>query len=351
MLGGKGLSTDGEEEIDCLPQQDGEVARSKEVPLISRLAVVFSLGAALFAAGGPPSFFAVVLGVAGVSLAYAVYVLGLFVNEVTLVYPMSRTAMRREFGEETEGESEDDEPYVPPGAESWWVSSEDSRSEAWLFRGRKGGGLAVIFHGNGERIPNMEEVARWYVVQGFHALLVEYRGYGASTGEPTEKGIVEDALEHVRRAQAKVGVEDSRVLLHGRSLGGGVACQVAREVRPGGLILESTFTSVADLGADWGVPPRLARMILRNRYESAEALKSMLPAVLIAHGTRDIIVPYHHAHDLTECVGSSTLFTKEGAGHRLPFDTPFQTEILSYLRKQHFSPPPPINPSLAAERG
>eukprot|EP00756_Hemistasia_phaeocysticola_P033206 Hpha_TRINITY_DN16453_c1_g10::TRINITY_DN16453_c1_g10_i1::g.161243::m.161243/K06889/K06889; uncharacterized protein len=348
MLGGKSLSTDGEEEVDCLLELDAEGASPKEVPLVSRLAVVFTLGAALVAAGGPPSLFAVGVCLAGVTVAYAVYVLGLFCNEVTLVYPMSRKAMRREEGDETEGESEEEEPYLPTGVERWWVCSEGAKSEGWLFRGRKGAGLAVIFHGNGERVPQVEDVARWYVSQGLHALLVEYRGYGSSAGNPSEKGIVEDAIEHVRLAQATLGVEASRVLLHGRSLGGGVACQVAREVHPGGMILESTFTSVADLGADWGVHPGLARMILRNRYESADVLRNLLPTVLIAHGTRDGIVPYHHSRDLAECAGVSTLFTKEGAGHRLPFDAPFKAEILSYLRKQQFFPPPP---PLAAGRG
>jgi alpha-beta hydrolase superfamily lysophospholipase len=140
--------------------------------------------------------------------------------------------------------------------------------------------LVIFAHGNGELIEDWPEVLDPYRRMGMHLLLPEYRGYGRSAGAPSERAIVDDYIRFHDLVMARPDVDSRRVVLHGRSLGGGVVCALARQRPPTALVLESTFTSVPDVARKWLVPSSL----IEDRFDSASVVATLEAPVPFAHG-------------------------------------------------------------------
>ncbi|MGE0786263.1 MAG: alpha/beta hydrolase [Sandaracinaceae bacterium] len=163
---------------------------------------------------------------------------------------------------------------------------------------------AVIFaHGNRERIEPWAAVLEPYRELGMALLLIEYRGYGESAGTPSEEAIVSDAAAFYDRLVARPDIDGTRIVLHGRSLGGGVVAALSRERVARVLILESTFTNMPDLAARWFAPAAA----MRDRYDTLAVLRTSSTPVLILHGVRDQLVPFEHAVELDRVAFDSRL--------------------------------------------
>jgi fermentation-respiration switch protein FrsA (DUF1100 family) len=157
------------------------------------------------------------------------------------------------------------------------------------------GAAVVFFHGNAELIDYQDTIIRDYHALGCSVLLPEYRGYGRSAGSPSEAGIVADAVRFYDLLIERGDVDRARIVMHGRSLGGGVAAQVAARRKPAALILESTFTSVAAMAHGYGVP----RFLARHPFRTDRVLVELDIPVLIFHGTQDTIIPVRHGRKLS----------------------------------------------------
>ena len=210
---------------------------------------------------------------------------------------------------------DDSAVQLPIGAERLWLSSSEARVEAWLLpgagRGDDSPGPVVIYaHGNGETIDTIHRLLDPYRAQGISIALLEYRGYGRSTGEPSEAGIIGDARQLYEAVLTKPWVDPDRVLLHGRSLGGGVVCGLLARGRFAALILESTFSSLADRAQEMGVPS----FLVRDRFPNLSRIKGASVPMLILHGTEDQVIPIHHAETLASAVGHAKL-RRFQAGH------------------------------------
>lgn len=174
--------------------------------------------------------------------------------------------------------------------ERMWIEQDDgARTEAWLVRtgSAPSRGLVGFLHGNAELIDDALFEAREWTRRGFDVVLPEYRGYGRTPGTPSQARIVPDVVRAIGEASERTGA--NRVVLHGRSLGSGVAAQVAVEVedRLAGLVLESPFRSVAAFAWRFGVPPAF----VRDPYRTDRVLPSLAVPILILHATDDEIVP------------------------------------------------------------
>ncbi len=215
-----------------------------------------------------------------------------------------------------------------PGVERLWIEHADGiKTEAWLLRTatRPVRGLVCFLHGNGELIDRTLHEARAWNARGMDVVLPEYRGYGRTPGSPSQDAIVQDASDAIDAALGATG--NTRLVLHGRSLGSGVAAQVAalRELRtaansaeaglPGrrgalvALVLESPFTSIAGYAWGYGVPP----FIVTNPYRTDEVLPSIECPVLILHGRDDEIVPIAHGRALAALHPRATLVELDGS--------------------------------------
>lgn len=218
---------------------------------------------------------------------------------------------------------------APRGAESiWHDDSEGSRVEGWYFAPRHGSPalapLVVFTHGNAERIDDCIDIARGYLARGYAVLLPEYPGYGRSGGRPGERSIVSSCLTLIKAAAERPGVDPARVILHGRSLGGAVAAQVALRLheqtegrmKPAALIMQSTFTSVPDMARGMFIPS----FCIRHQFRTDRAVKKLTCPVLIMHGKDDEIVPSSHGRALHAAAPGSTHLEMPGHHNDFPVD-------------------------------
>ena len=158
------------------------------------------------------------------------------------------------------------------------------------------GPVAVVFHGNGEVIDTQADKVRGYHALGCSVFLPEYRGYGRSAGRPSERPIVADCVRFYDRLLERPEVDKTRVVFHGRSLGGGVASAVAALRKPTVLLLGSTFTSLNAMARRFGVPG----FLVRHPFRTDRVLADLDIPILISHGTHDHIIPVAHGRTLRD---------------------------------------------------
>jgi fermentation-respiration switch protein FrsA (DUF1100 family) len=126
---------------------------------------------------------------------------------------------------------------------------------------------------------------------GLNCLIVDYRGYGKSTGKPTEIGTKIDILAGLQWLIGQKGLRPEQIILFGRSLGGSIAATIAKDVNPAGLVIESCFTSFDDIGSHY-YPWLPVRLFSRYNYNTLEEVKQVKCPVLVIHSPDDEIVPY-----------------------------------------------------------
>jgi uncharacterized protein len=170
----------------------------------------------------------------------------------------------------------------------------------------------LYFHGNAEIIDFQDRVRPMWERLGLSLLMAEYRGYGRAkyAGVPSQDTLVADGVRFYDELLRRPEVDRSRIVIHGYSIGGGVAAQVAARRKPAALILECTFTSVADFAWQYGVPPFLSR----NPFHTDQVLPQLGVPIFLAHGRTDHIVPVSHGRRLHELVPASTYVELE-CGH------------------------------------
>ncbi len=219
------------------------------------------------------------------------------------------------------------------GLEKLVIDTPEGQVEAWFLPADRADvsrpvPVVIFAHGNGELIDDWPEMLDPYRRMGISVLLPEYRGYGRSAGTPSELHIVEDYLRFYDLVRERHDVDPARIILHGRSLGGGVVCALARQRPACGLILESTFTCIADVARRWFIPSAL----IEDRFESESVVRTLDIPILIFHGAHDQVVPYQHAVALARAAKQGKLVTYE-CDHNDLARTPegFWTEIGRYL--------------------
>jgi fermentation-respiration switch protein FrsA (DUF1100 family) len=222
------------------------------------------------------------------------------------------------------------EPRID-GLERAFLAIPEGRIEAWFLpaRGTHAPAPAVIFlHGNGEVIDIWASVLGGYRDLGMSVLLPEYRGYGRSAGIPSQEAIVGDLLRWVAWLEARPEVDGSRLVYHGRSLGGGAACALTQRQPPRALVLQSTFTRVGDMLWRYGVPPFMAR----QPFDNLAAVRAYDGPIRILHGRHDTIIPFAMGERLA-AAGKQTTFVAFDSNHNdLPLDAAFWLEHGAWLR-------------------
>ncbi len=176
------------------------------------------------------------------------------------------------------------------------------------------------FHGNAGNVTNRLPMAR-DLIRGLEALgepvdvfLPDYRGYGKSPGTPSEAGLYEDALASWAYVTEALGVPPARVVVLGKSLGGGPAAELATRVTPGGLILQSTFTSIPDMAAR--VLPIVPRGLVRTQFATIDKVGRVACPLLVVHSPQDEVIPYAMGRALFDAApGPKQFHEVTGAGH------------------------------------
>jgi pimeloyl-ACP methyl ester carboxylesterase len=176
---------------------------------------------------------------------------------------------------------------------------------------------ALFFHGNGGLIGSGGSVGRYRLLHeaGFHVLAVEFRDYGVSSGvaEPTEDGLYADARAAWSHLVETRGVDPSRIVVYGWSLGSGPASHLAAERRPAALITEGAPTSLPDVGAE-SFPWMPVRLLMRNRFSNAKRALSIEVPWLVLHGRHDEVIPFRHGEALASIAQTARLVPLD-SGH------------------------------------
>lgn len=176
-----------------------------------------------------------------------------------------------------------------------------------------GAPTVVHFHGNGEQLLDQQDLGAALHERGLGFLSVEYPGYGASPGSPTEDGIYAAAEAALARLRAQ-GVPPERTVLSGRSLGTGVAVEMARRGHGTRVMLVSPYTSISDM-AGLVFPFLPTRLLVRDRFDTASKAASVGVPVLIIHGEQDTLIPVEMGRRLGTRFPRATVQTVPGAGH------------------------------------
>ena len=180
------------------------------------------------------------------------------------------------------------------------LKTEDGlKLNAWYVPAEGATHTLLFFHGNAGNISGRLASIDIFHRLGLSVLIVDYRGYGRSEGDPSEEGTRLDALAAWDHLVTERKFAPDRIVIFGRSLGGGVAAQLARENRPAALILESTFTSVPDMAADkyFFLP---LRWLCRFSYDTQASLADTKCPVLVVHSADDDMIPFSHGKALFE---------------------------------------------------
>ena len=210
-------------------------------------------------------------------------------------------------------------PYTPNNVglsyDNITFSTQDGLTlHGWFVEARNSDFTVLYFHGNAGNISGRLQTIQLLNELGLNVFIFDYRGYGKSEGTPSEEGTYKDATAAWNYLSNDKHIEPSKLIIMGRSLGGAVASWLTVQKNPAAVIIESTFTSAADLGAD--IYPWLpVRWMLKYEYNTLQNIKKIKVPLFMAHSVDDEIVPYHHGEKLFKAANEPKRFIKLRGSH------------------------------------
>lgn len=225
-------------------------------------------------------------------------------------------------------------------------ASDGTRLHGWFLPAQgRAQGTILFLHGNAENISTHIMSVRWLPARNFNVFLLDYRGYGASEGEPTFPKVQDDVDSALKMLIARPGLDPDRIVVFGQSLGGAIAIyNVAhspyrRHIRA--LAVESAFSShrritrekLSGFWLTWPLQYPLSWTVT-DKYSPAKAVADVSPIpLLIIHGDQDRIVPVEHGKRLFELAREpKQLWIVPGGGHILAFQhQKYRDRFVDYL--------------------
>ncbi|MBD3241220.1 MAG: alpha/beta fold hydrolase [Chitinivibrionales bacterium] len=222
--------------------------------------------------------------------AYAAVLAWFMSNETRLVFRAGETA-RSEHAAETCFDMAHEDVAL--------VTEDGVRLSAWVVTARAGAPWVLFLHGNAGRVPHHCPRYLAFHHMNLNVLALDYRGYGQSRGIPTEQGLYRDAMAGYRYLVDTRKVAAERIYVHGFSLGGAVGIDLATRVPLAALIVESSFTSVPDVGMQ-RYPFLPIKFIARTRFDALGAVARVRCPILFICSRDDTEIPPSHTHRLYE---------------------------------------------------
>ena len=190
----------------------------------------------------------------------------------------------------------------------------------------------VYFHGNAGHLGCRGAKIRSYLDAGLGVLLPAYRGYSGNAGKPSEAGLYDDAEAALDFLKAR-GIEGTRLVLYGESLGSAVAVEMARRHGARALVLEAPLTSVAEVGRH-RFPLFPVHRVLMDRFDSKAKIGALRLPVLIVHGGRDLVIPQRFGRALyAAAVEPKEAHFIPEAGHNDLYEHGMAELVLSFLAR------------------
>ncbi len=220
------------------------------------------------------------------------------------------------------------------------VTTEDGETISGWFVPRVTDGkhaeYTVLFcHGNagdmGDRVGSIQTFHRL----GFNTLIFDYRGYGKSTGKPTEEGTYKDVLACWDYLVDERGIRPANIIMFGRSLGGAVACWMAARGNPGALVLESAFASAPAMAALM-FPFLPTSLFCRFKYDNETTIATVQCPTVVAHSRSDRTCPFSQSQRVFSAANEPKLFVEMQGGHNdggLDSNPQYQAQLVEFLKE------------------
>ena len=195
----------------------------------------------------------------------------------------------------------------------FFQSSDNTTLQAVFVENPTSDRLIIYFHGNGSHVYYRLRFAV-FMVNIANVFILSYRGYGKSTGTPSERGLFADAEASIQYAMHTLGFAENKIYIYGRSLGSSVAIHSAQNRSIAGLVLVSAFSSGYDLAHDRGLEKIPG---LTGQFNSMLYLHNVHVPILFIHGNRDHLIPMHHSEKLYASYHNNTkeFYTLHDANH------------------------------------
>ncbi|MHC4993714.1 MAG: alpha/beta hydrolase [Planctomycetota bacterium] len=178
--------------------------------------------------------------------------------------------------------------------------------------------VVLFAHGNAELIEQQDLLIIGYRNLGVSVMLVEFRGYGRSSGSPTQANLVADFKQAREKLITNPLVDADRILYHGRSIGTGVTCALADEHPPAAMVLTAPYTSLKRIFANYLV---FGPFVL-DKFDNTAVLEKLDRPVLILHGKDDVVIPHAHSKKLVTIARDATLIEFDCGHNDIPIDEP-----------------------------
>lgn len=188
----------------------------------------------------------------------------------------------------------------------------------------------IYFHGNAGDLSGWQNVAADFITAGYNILIIDYRGYGKSTGTISEKGLYHDA-EAAWQYMIDKGFLPANIIIYGRSIGTGIAVELASRYTCKGLVLESPYTSLKQLAQE-KAPYLFPSLWLKYHFDNIGKIEKVQSPVLFVHGEHDTLIPVSHTKTLYEKFsGTKKLLLVKGGTHNDLSSFPEYQEIIKGL--------------------
>jgi len=204
----------------------------------------------------------------------------------------------------------------------------------WLIPSESPRATFLLAHGNGGNISHRLEKIRIFNKLNVNTFIFDYRGYGASSGSPSESGLYLDVKAAYKYLLNDKNIPAKQILGYGESLGGAVIIDLAAHNEMGGLIIESSFTSVRDIGKR--IFPFIPRFLYKTKYDALSKVADVSCPILVFHSPGDEVVPYDLGKQLFEAAPGPKKFINLRGGHNDAFlisEELFIMEINSFLNR------------------
>jgi fermentation-respiration switch protein FrsA (DUF1100 family) len=233
------------------------------------------------------------------------------------------------------------------GIEVVALQAEDGTELTGWYAPAPGGRPTLLyFHGNAGNLSGRADRFATVLGSRFGLLAMSYRGYPGSGGSPSQTALFADALS----AFDWLAERTSDIVVHGESLGTGVAAFVAAERPAQALILEAPYTAALDIAGE-AYPWVPVSLLMRDPFLTREHVRRVEEPVLIVHGTQDRVIPVEHGRRLFEAAGEpKRLLIIEGAAHDDLWERGLWPAVLDFLRANGVAaqaPPVRATPSWA----
>lgn len=199
--------------------------------------------------------------------------------------------------------------------DAWFEAPDGPRLHGWWIGRPKAVGTVLYCHGSSGSIAHRVGIFRELRAARMNVFAFDYRGYGESTGTPSERGLYTDVRAAYDHLVGPLGRSPEEIVLFGHSLGGAVAIDGALDRSVAGLVVESSFTDIKEMAR--ALHPQIPlHLIARNGFRSIGKVGEITVPKLFIHGTEDETVPLEIGRRLYEAAAEpKELYVVEGAGH------------------------------------